>query len=511
MFRRIASSLLAAARSGHSRDSADTGSTATSANNSPWDNSDPAWTIGERQSYRSGFLSAFQTQFPRSAAHSSRAVLSSAVEPGASGNLTGPADGGGAAALFNPGATTAGASPLGAAGSGLSAGTSPTSGITDAMIAADVLKYDTSGSLGYSSVLAILQDAAAGGMTASEFSSLQSFASELNKSGGIAVSPYVQQITDDVVFGNSANMTWNGGSSVATPLGNLTATSTQTQALELIGTWFLGTNLPSASVSAIGEANYSPTYKASTLPLYGASGAPSYTDVNQGYLGDCYFLSSLGEVALQDPAEIVKNITNNGNGTYGVKFYVNGQPDYVTVNEQLPVMGGGYHWANGSTLEFANGTTDNWVALYEKAYAQLNAQTAAPHGTALHSASNSYQGIDLGNGSALTLITGESESPTQLFAGESSTSLASILANTAAAFSAGEEVLMSTSGTSNGNLVASHMYMVTGINAATDSFTIHNPWGSSYSGPLAMTFTESIQQLAANNCTLWVTSGHVSA
>ena len=174
-------------------------------------------------------------------------------------------------------------------------------------------------------------------------------------------------------------------------------------------------------------------------------------------------------------------------------------------------MGGGYHWANGSPLEFANGTTDNWVALYEKAYAQLNAQTSAPHGAALHSASDSYQGIDLGNGSALTLITGQSESPTSLFAGESSTALASILANTAAAFSSGEEVTMSTSGTSNGNLVASHMYMVTGINAATDSLTIHNPWGSSYSGPLAMTFTESIQQLAANNCTLWVTSGHASA
>ena len=438
-------------------------------------------------------------------------MLFSGGHSGAGENLTSSAASGGAAALVNPSVPSAGASSLGAAGSGLSAGTSPTSGMTNATIANDVVKYDTSGSLGYSSVLAILQDAAAGGMTASKFSSLQALASELNTSDGIAVSSYVQQITDDVVFGNSANATWNGGSSIATTLGNLTASSTQTQALELIGTWFLGTNLPSTSVAAIGESNLNPTYKASTLPLYGASGAPSYTDVNQGYDGDCYFLSSLGEVALQDPTQIENMITNNGNGTYGVQFFVNGAPDYVTVNEQLPVMGGGYRWANGSTLEFANGTTDNWVALYEKAYAQLNAQTAAPHGAALHSASDSYQGVDSGNGSALTLITGQSETPTSLFAGESSTSLASILANTAAAFGAGDEVLMSTSGTSNGNLVASHMYMVTGINASTDALTIHNPWGSSYSGPLAVTFTESIQQLAANNCTLWVTSGHASA
>ena len=55
----------------------------------------------------------------------------------------------------------------------------------------------------------------------------------------------------------------------------------------------------------------------------------------------------------------------------------------MTVNSQLPVMGGGYEWANGSTLEFANGTSDDWVALVEKAYAELNAQTNAPHGMEL--------------------------------------------------------------------------------------------------------------------------------
>ena len=237
--------------------------------------------------------------------------------------------------------------------------------------------------MGYASVLSILEDAAAGGMTASKFSTLETFAAELNQPGGITVSAYVQQIADDVILGNSANATWNGGSSTATKLGDLTATSTQTQADDLIGMWFEGTNLPSLSVSAIGEANYNPTYKASTLPLYGSSGAPKYTDVSQGYLGDCYFVSSLGEVALQDPSAIENMITNNGNGTYGVRFYVNGQPDDVTVNEDLPVMGGGYRWANGSTLEFANSTSDNWVALVEKAYAQLNAQTNAPHGMEL--------------------------------------------------------------------------------------------------------------------------------
>ena len=54
--------------------------------------------------------------------------------------------------------------------------------------------------------------------------------------------------------------------------------------------------------------------------------APTYEDVNQGYLGDCYFLSALGEIALKDPSAIESMITSNGNGTYGVRFMVDGQP-----------------------------------------------------------------------------------------------------------------------------------------------------------------------------------------
>jgi Calpain family cysteine protease len=374
-------------------------------------------------------------------------------------------------------------------------------------IEADVAKDLQNGSLSYSADLSILEDAAVGGMTASKFSTLQTFASELNTAGGISVSPYVQQITDDVIFGNSANATWNGGAATATALGNLKAASTQTQADDLIGEWFLGANLPSLNLAPVGQENLNPTYKASTLPLYGPSGSPTYQDVNQGYLGDCYFLSSLGEIALKDPSAIENMISANGNGTYSVRFFVNGQPDYVTVNSELPVMSG-YEWANGSQLEFANGRTDDWVALVEKAYAQLNAQTNAPHGMELNSASDSYAGITAGNGSALTLVTDQPETATSLYPNESTSALGSILTNLASSFSAGEEVLMSTPWNSGGNLVADHMYMVTGVNATTGALTIHNPWNTAYSGSLSMSFTETIQQLAANNCTLWVTSGH---
>ena len=340
-----------------------------------------------------------------------------------------------------------------------------------------------------------------------KFAALKSFAAELNAPGGISVTPYLQQIADDVIDGNSANATWNGGASTATKLGNLTASSSQTQADELIDEWFLGANLPSLSLAAIGQSNLQPSYRNSTLPLYGPSGAPTYRDVNQGYLGDCYFVSALGETALQDPSAIESMITSNGNGTYAVRFMVNGQPDYVTVNSELPVMGAGYQWANGSTLEFANGNTDDWVPLIEKAYAQLNAQTGAPHGAELNSASDSYEGIAAGTASALTLVTGQSVTDYALNPKDSASALVSIMSSVASSFSSGEELLMSTPASSNGNLVGDHMYMITGVNAANDTVTIQNPWNSAYSGPLAMTFTESIQALAQDNCSLYAASG----
>jgi prophage DNA circulation protein len=130
---------------------------------------------------------------------------------------------------------------------------------------------------------------------------------------------------------------------------------------------------------------------------------------------------------------------------------------------------------------------------------------------ALNTASDSYAGITAGNGSALTLITNQSETPTTLSPSTSPSSLGSILTNLASSFSAGEEVLMSTPWNSSGNLVGDHMYIVTGVNAATGALTIQNPWNTAYSGSLSMHFTETIQQLAAANCTLWVTSGHPAA
>jgi hypothetical protein len=375
-------------------------------------------------------------------------------------------------------------------------------------IIADAQAQEVNGFLSYTGMLAVLQDADTSAMTAQKMTGLQQLVAELNVAGGIQTSAYVQQIVDDVVLGNSANAYWNGGSSTATPLGNLTASSTQTQLQELIGKWFLGTDLPSTNLSAVGQTNYAVTYKAVNQPLFPTTG-PSTSNINQGYLGDCYFLSAIGEIALQDSTTIENMIAENANGTYSVEFQINGKADYVTVNNQLPEMSNGGNFYPGSPLYFENGNGALWAPLVEKAFAQLTEQSGTATGE-LGTHGNAYADIAGGWWQGLTETTGQSVNSYYTSPGESASSLGSLLSTLQAAFSSHEDVIMGTGGDgpSGSNLVGSHMYMVTGVNAAAGTVSLLNPWGTSGAGSgLQMAFTDSIATLASDGVTFGVTTG----
>ena len=106
--------------------------------------------------------------------------------------------------------------------------------------------------------------------------------------------------------------------------------------------------------------------------LFGTNG-PSYLDVHQGdFLGDCWLMASLAEVATRNPSDIQNMFTDLGSTTengsvvelYKVRFFNSaGSPGYVTVDTELPSGGGYYDHATNGVL---------WVALAEKAYAQAN-------------------------------------------------------------------------------------------------------------------------------------------
>jgi calpain family cysteine protease/hemolysin type calcium-binding protein len=59
-------------------------------------------------------------------------------------------------------------------------------------------------------------------------------------------------------------------------------------------------------------------------PLFGNNG-PNVFDINQGALGDCYFLTGLGSAAMVNPDAILSRAVDFGDGTFGVslgdKFY----------------------------------------------------------------------------------------------------------------------------------------------------------------------------------------------
>jgi hypothetical protein len=357
--------------------------------------------------------------------------------------------------------------------------------------------------LNYHGMLHVLDVAARGGMNAGKFGALDTLVSLMNAPDGISTSAYVQNISHSLIDGDPANADWTGGAPESIPLGNLSATSKQADVHELIGKWFLGTDLPSTAHTGSEAA-----YEVQKGPLFAADGVPTYHDVNQGELGDCWFVATLAEVALQDPSAIEEMITKNGNGTFGVRFFVDGHADYVTVNKELPVTNDGLEWNNGSSLKFANGANGDplWAELVEKAFAQLNAEPNAVHG-ALGEPINAYEGIAGGEAdNALAEITDQKSVE------YASDQLVADAATIGAAFDSGEEVELGTDTLPKSyrghDLVKEHVFEVIGYDASTDSFTLHNPWGSAQESQKSpMTFTMSAQELADNGCSMTVAQG----
>ncbi len=100
-------------------------------------------------------------------------------------------------------------------------------------------------------------------------------------------------------------------------------------------------------------------------PLFSSVG-PSQNDINQGDLGDCYFLSVLASVAKVDPSLIRQDVTSDGDGTFTVKLFSGGSQKSIRVNADLPTFSDG-------TLAYAGLGQQNclWVAIMEKAYADV--------------------------------------------------------------------------------------------------------------------------------------------
>jgi hypothetical protein len=110
-------------------------------------------------------------------------------------------------------------------------------------------------------------------------------------------------------------------------------------------------------------------------PLFVDGVAPE--DVRQHGAGDCYLLASLAAVAKARPDAIRDMVHDNGDGTYGVRLFRNGEhesPDTVEVDGRLyadPTTGEPLYAESGDAPD-APDRMEMWVAVVEKAYAQIH-------------------------------------------------------------------------------------------------------------------------------------------
>jgi len=235
-------------------------------------------------------------------------------------------------------------------------------------------------------------------------------------------------------------------------LGNLFASSSDTQMENLIGKWFLGTDRP-----VINSGTYS--YVNGSLFQNGLSA----DDVYQGGLGTCYYLATLAAIAQEKPDYIQNMFTDNGDNTFTVRFYNNGVADYVTVDRYLPTHSSGNAvsagWVVGSYNEL-------WVALAEKAYAQL-----AESGWSRSSTStNSYAAIEGGwMGAVISQVGGLGSSSFEAV-NMNQTQLINLVNS--------NQILTVAFVHATEKVVNGHAYTITAYNDTNGTFHLRNPWGS---------------------------------
>jgi uncharacterized membrane protein len=312
--------------------------------------------------------------------------------------------------------------------------------------------------------IAILRGSEDGGVVdATEFADLKKlveFASTLG------IPEYVRVLANKVVNGDSANQQYQGN-----PLGNLAAGSSSTQMESLVNKWFLGSDRPTTP--------YQYQYASGSLFQNGIS----YQDVKQGEINDCFLMVGLAATAIHSPSTIEKMFTDNGDNTFTVRFQRNqAAADYVTVDRYLPTNSlGSFVYASKGNL-YNNPGNELWVALAQKAYAQLNQS-----GWINQNNTNSYSGIGDGGyiSDALTHITGYNTSLGNLLNFESIVK----------AINLGEWIGLGTKSTvQSTNIVAGHAYTLVAYNSNNQKFTLFNPWGidtsSSKPGILELTWSE---------------------
>lgn len=342
---------------------------------------------------------------------------------------------------------------------GISAGKRLSQYIKDDSVCNALTSSISDGYLNRKDMISILRSSKdASGVTKTEVKDLRRIVGDAKRFG---IEDHVRVLANKVVHGSAANKQYRGNT-----LGNLYAGSTYTHMEKLVGKWFLGKDRPIAK-SDDGKKTYSYKFTKGSLFKDGIS----YTDVNQGNVGNCYFMAGLAATAHRKP-DIIKNMfTDNRDGTFTVKFYRKGVADYVTVDKYLPTASNSRFIYGNIGGHYNNSNNELWAALAEKAYAQLNES-----GWIDQDGTNSYQGISNGwSKKAMNHVTGFKTKGHDI-------NIKSIIKTYKS-----DSNLMVTLNSKDGDkkvfsdadkkFVGNHAYVMTGYNHSTKRFQLYNPWG----------------------------------
>lgn len=210
----------------------------------------------------------------------------------------------------------------------------------------------------------------------------------------------------------------------------------------------------------------------------GTTAPVSVSDIHQGQLGDCFLLSSIGEIALFDPSHIMSMIHDNGNGTQTVTLYTgsNGKlPGWSTASFKPVSIGVTDKFDprsvnNGATQDVVGNQKEIWPQVLEAAGAALNGGIAS-----------------IASGGSPVIAMEELTGKQATWMSPSSMTIAALLADV----KAGDLLVFDTASTgalSNG-LVNSHAYMFDHVTQAANGtymVSLDNPWG--FNQPTAISF-----------------------
>lgn len=279
-----------------------------------------------------------------------------------------------------------------------------------------------------------------------------------DRSGGdtITIDSSVSARTTIATFGSAVTTVNSSGASVS-------AWMDTTDHFNGSGVSHMVSSFAGGVTKAVGASLAVPKDSGTTFRASGSlfSTGPSPDDINQGSVGDCYFLASLSAFADTNPAVVQESAVDLGDGTYVVRYMNKTTPVYVRVSNEVPAGGfAGYKFAHpGSSGAL-------WGVIMEKAYAYYR------------KGANTYSSISAGWMGEVYTALGVKSTTVGLAVSEMN-----FYQSISSALSGGFAVTFGTK-SAPPQLVGGHAYTVIGVSIeeGVTHYVVRNPWGMKGTG-----------------------------